>query len=248
MRGRSRAASSSSARRSSEPSDSVSRGERDGSAGDFVYRHMDGLQVIPASPVTANGAMLDEDGVLSPTLVAVESSANETFEAIYEANFRAVYRYALLATRRSADAEDVVSDTFARALSAWTRGNGPAGRPLPWLLLICRRILTDRWRRQRLIGWLPMARSGRPGPDGDVEAGLEFGADDEAFRVREFWLWIDSVTKVLPQRQREVLFLRYERDLDDDDIGQVLGLTASGVRSLMARAIASLRRYPELLK
>ncbi len=82
-----------------------------------------------------------------PTMVAVESSANETFEALYEANFRAVYRYALLATRRSADAEDVVSDTFARALSAWTRGNGPAGRPLPWLLLICRRILTDRWRR-----------------------------------------------------------------------------------------------------
>ncbi len=209
---------------------------------------MDGLQVIPASPVTADVAALEDGDALTPTLVAVETSAIETFEAIYEANFGAVYRYALLATRRSADAEDVVSDTFARALSAWTRGHGPAGRPLPWLLLICRRIMTDRWRRQRLIGWLPMVRSGRPGSDGDVDAGVDPGADDDAFRVREFWLWLDSVTKVLPQRQREVLFLRYERDLDDDDIGQVLGLTASGVRSLTARAIASLRRHPELLQ
>lgn len=209
---------------------------------------MDGLRVIPAGPVTVNVVTLDEGDALSPTLVAVESSASETFEAIYEANFRAVYRYALLATRRSADAEDVVSDTFARALSAWTRGNGPHGRPLPWLLLICRRILTDRWRRQRLIGWLPMVRSGRPDSDGQAEASLDPGADDEAFRVREFWLWMDSVTRVLPLRQREVLFLRYERDLDDADIGQVLGLTASGVRSLTARAIASLRRHPELLR
>lgn len=208
---------------------------------------MDGLQVIPR-PVTANVATLDEGDALPPTLVAVDSSANETFEAIYEANFRAVYRYALLATRRSADAEDVVSDTFARALSAWTRGNGPAGRPLPWLLLICRRILTDRWRRQRLIGWLPMAASGRPGTDGKVATGPDLGVEDDAFRVREFWLWLDALAKVLPQRQREVLFLRYERDLDDEDIGQVLGLTASGVRSLTARAIASLRRHPELLR
>lgn len=209
---------------------------------------MDGLQVIPASPGAADVAALEDGDALTPTLVAVETSANETFEAIYEANFRAVYRYALLATRRSVDAEDVVSDTFARALRAWTRGHGPAGRPLPWLLLICRRIMTDRWRRQRLIGWLPMVPSGRPGSDGTVEAGVDPGADDDAFRVREFWLWLDSVTRVLPHRQREVLFLRYERDLDDDDIGQVLGLTASGVRSLTARAIASLRRHPELLQ
>ncbi|HEV8403282.1 MAG TPA: sigma-70 family RNA polymerase sigma factor [Candidatus Limnocylindrales bacterium] len=204
--------------------------------------------MIPIGPVTANVATLDEGDALPPTLVTVEASANETFEAIYEAHFRAVYRYALLATRRSADAEDVVSDTFARALSAWTRGNGPAGRPLPWLLVICRRIVTDRWRRQRLIGWLPMVRSGAVGSEDQAEASLDPGADDEEFRAREFWLWLDSVTRVLPRRQREVLFLRYERDLDDEDIGSVLGLTPSGVRSLTARAIASLRRHPELLR
>ena len=168
--GGSRVASSSSGRQRPEPADSVFPAERDGSTRGFVYRHMDGLQVIPASPGAADVAALEDGDALTPTLVAVETSANETFEAIYEANFRAVYRYALLATRRSVDAEDVVSDTFARALRAWTRGHGPAGRPLPWLLLICRRIMTDRWRRQRLIGWLPMVPSGRPGSDGDCRS------------------------------------------------------------------------------
>ena len=50
----------------------------------------------------------------------------------------------------------------------------------------------------------------------------------------------------LPRRQREVLILRYQRDLDDESIGEILGLSASGVRSLVARACETLRRNPEI--
>ena len=59
---------------------------------------------------------------------------------------------------------------------------------------------------------------------------------------------LDTLTRTIPARQRELLFLRYERDLTDDEIGEILGLTASGVRSLSTRSIESLRRHPELLK
>ncbi len=184
----------------------------------------------------------------SPSLASIatvgETSATGAFEALYEAHYRAVYRYALLSMRRSADAEDLVADTFIRALAAWRDGHGPAGRPLPWLLVICRRLATDRWRRQRLIGWLPLFTGG----EDDGLAGHERGGEDDALEVREFWIWLDAVTKAIPSRQRELLFLRYERDLTDDDIGEILGLTASGVRSLSARSIESLRRHPELLK
>jgi RNA polymerase sigma factor (sigma-70 family) len=138
-----------------------------------------------------------------------------------------------------------VADTFTRALSAWSGGHGPTGRPLPWLLVICRRIATDRWRRRRLIGWVPLFVD-RP-DHGDV-VDLELGSSDDAIEVREFWIWLDTLTRTIPTRQRELLFLRYERDLTDDEIGEILGLTASGVRSLSTRSIESLRRHPELLK
>jgi DNA-directed RNA polymerase specialized sigma24 family protein len=52
---------------------------------------------------------------------------------------------------------------------------------------------------------------------------------------------------VLTARQREVLVLRYQRDLTDADIGSVMRLSESGVRSLVARALAILRSHPELL-
>jgi RNA polymerase sigma-70 factor (ECF subfamily) len=161
----------------------------------------------------------------------------ETFEAVYRDHYRDVYRYVLLSLRRRDEADDVVADTFDRAFSAWRSGHGPAGRALPWLLVIARRIVVDRWRRDRLIRWLPFS-TGRSDHD-------PADAVDEGGRA-EFWLWLDSLARALPDRQREVVFLRYQRDLSDEEIGEILGLSASGVRTLASRAIAALRRHPEL--
>lgn len=168
---------------------------------------------------------------------AVVAAPAETFEAVYRDHHRDVYRYVLLSLRRRDDADDVVADTFDRAFAAWRSGHGPAGRALPWLLVIARRIVVDRWRRDRLIRWLPFA-GGRPAQD-PADAG------DEAGRA-EFWLWLDQLARALPARQRDVVFLRYQRDLSDEEIGEILGLSASGVRTLVSRAIAALRRHPEL--
>ena len=160
-----------------------------------------------------------------------------TFEDIYRDHYRDVYRYVLLRLRRPDDVEDVVADTFDRALAAWRSGHGPAGRPLPWLLLIARRIVVDRWRRNRLLRWLPLAigtaRSEPSDPSRDSER-------------TEFWIWLDRLAEILPERQRDVVYLRYQRDLSDDDIGEILGLSASGVRTLAARALTALRQHPEL--
>lgn len=173
---------------------------------------------------------------------STEAAASaETFETVYARHYRDVFRYVLLMVGTPDEAEDVVADAFGRAWAAWRSGHGPAGAPLPWLLTIARRLVIDRWRRRRLIGWLPLLwlhRGSGPEPA---------AAQPDAERA-EFWLWVRALTAALPERQREVLFLRYQRDLADEEIGEILGLSASGVRSLVARALDALRRHPELLR
>src|SRR5829696_1881469 len=137
----------------------------------------------------------------------------ETFEQVYAAHYRDVHRYVLLMLGRADDADDIVADTFQRAFLAWRAGRGPAGRPLPWLLLIARRLVTDRWRRARRIAWLPFGRDGTSVEPVDRE--------DTAAQT-EFWLWLAALARVLPDRQREVIYLRYQRDLSDDEIGELL--------------------------
>ncbi len=188
--------------------------------------------------------------VAGPDLAPGRSETRaDSFEAIYHAHHRDVSRHVILTTRGRDDVEEIVAETFARAFAAWRSGQGPAGRPLPWLLVIARRIATDRWRRRRLIAWLPLPESRRPGADTwdrRQASEAEPGAPDRAAGVAEFWIWLDALSRALPARQRDVIFLRYQNDLSDEDIGEVLGLSASGVRTLASRALSGLRHHPEL--
>jgi RNA polymerase sigma factor (sigma-70 family) len=157
-------------------------------------------------------------------------SGMRAFEPVYALHYRDVYRYLLGLTRSSDDAEEIASETFERALRAWDRVPEPA---LPWLLLTARRIATDRWRRARRLA--------------QIALGLREARADASERQTEFWLWFEALAGVLTDRQREVLLLRYQRDLTDADIGSIMGISESGVRSLVARALDVLRSHPELL-
>jgi RNA polymerase sigma factor (sigma-70 family) len=167
--------------------------------------------------------------------IAAEA-ADDTFEALYRQRYRDIYRYVLLMLRGTEDAEDVTGEVFQRAYAAWGSGHGPAGQPLPWLLLIARRLVIDKTRRRRLVAWIPL---------GVLSPAHEPHDADDTGRT-EFWIWFDRFARELPERQREALILRYQRDLDDETIGEILGISTSGVRSLVARACATLRRNPEI--
>ncbi len=162
-----------------------------------------------------------------------------SFEAVFETHYRDVARYVVLVTRGLDDAEEIVAEAFARGFAAWREGRGPTGRPLPWLLVIARRIAADRSRRRRLIAWLPITGS-------RGERTVDPGAPDANTAEREFWLWLDALSRALPARQREVLILRYQRDLTDAEIGEILQMSTSGVRTLASRALHALRQHPEL--
>src|SRR5215207_8921272 len=115
---------------------------------------------------------------LSPTAAAVERA--------YADHYVSVYRYALALTRSHADAEDISSEVFARALRAWDEA---PPRPLPWLLLTARRISTDRVRRAtRLVSVLGRMRAQSPADAGE--------------RRTEFWARFRAVGEVLAHRQR----------------------------------------------
>jgi RNA polymerase sigma factor (sigma-70 family) len=156
------------------------------------------------------------------------------FASLYQRHYRDVFRYVLALVRSHDEAEDVTAEAFERAYQAWTVEGFPRERGLPWLLLTARRISTDRWRRLR--------RRTRVGRDAHPRRSDGIGHDRT-----EFWLWFEALAEALTDRQREVLVLRYQRDLSDADIAVVMDLSESGVRSLIARALERLRSHPELL-
>jgi RNA polymerase sigma-70 factor (ECF subfamily) len=157
------------------------------------------------------------------------------FEAVFEAHYQRVCWYALAMLRDPAEAEEAASETFDRAYRAWTSGKGPREQPLPWLLVICRNLVLARRRRSRLIAWLPLPEHAREPAD---------SAGD--FAAAEFRLWLRQLKDVVSSRELEALTLRYVDDLGDSGAALVLGISTSGFRTLVSRAIAKLRAHPEI--
>lgn len=165
--------------------------------------------------------------------------SDRVFELMYVDSWPRLCRYAWVLVRHQEDAEDVAAETVRRAYSAWRDGRGPAGDPLPWLFVIARRIVIDRNRRP-LKGLLSLS-----GPGGDV-------ADDargpDPFGRVEAAVWFGQLRACMSARQHEALVLRYLFDLDDKQIGRVMGLSPAGVRSTVSRGVAALRKRPEVLE
>jgi RNA polymerase sigma-70 factor (ECF subfamily) len=166
--------------------------------------------------------------------LAREASPDElALEELWVRHYPDVFRY-VRAFVPASEAEDVVSDVYTRAVDAWRRGRGPVGPALPWLLLIARRLTTDRWRRAKRVLWHRL-------PPGLVDRAAEADA-----REAEFSAWISGLSAVLTSRQHEALVLRYLGSLSDAETAAILEMSESGVRSLISRALRTLRSHEEL--
>lgn len=112
------------------------------------------------------------------------------FEALYARFADPVYRYAVRRTDNTADAEDVLAETFA---VCWRRlGDVPSGKELPWLYGVARRVLANQRRAYGRMAALrtrlqsePAAEAGPPAGQSGALAALErlSEADKEVLRL-----------------------------------------------------------------
>ena len=158
------------------------------------------------------------------------SGDRRAFAELYDLHVEAVYRYAFYRVRTDAEAEDVTSEVFQRALVAMPRYE-PRRPFLAFLYTIARNIVTDRLRRQRPEASFEDAiahASDAPGPE-DRAAAM-----DDARHLRR------AIARLTPLQQ-EVVILRFLGDRSIKEIAQITGKPESTIRGLQMRALTALR-------
>jgi RNA polymerase sigma-B factor len=88
----------------------------------------------------------------------------------------------------------------------------------------------------------------RPRTEGDEESDSyadAVGADDPGFRIAEASATVERLMRVLSEREREVLRLRFEEDLTQSEIGARVGVSQMHVSRLIRQSIARLRDEAE---
>jgi RNA polymerase sigma-70 factor (ECF subfamily) len=141
--------------------------------------------------------------------------------------------YALCVALAGPDAEDVAQETFVR-VHAGISGFDPdgSGRLSAWILVIARRLCTDRARtRQRRARLQLQVVVSEPAPTAD--AALERAQAASAVR---------AALATLPEEQRAVLALQLWDELEYEEIAAIEGVPVGTVRSRLARGKQALKR------
>ncbi|WP_028661866.1 sigma-70 family RNA polymerase sigma factor, partial [Saccharomonospora saliphila] len=168
-------------------------------------------------------------------IAAVRSGRIEAYGVLYERHAEAAERLARHLSRSRPDADDLVSESFAKVLDVLREGKGPDVAFRAYLLSTVRHTAYDRVRSARTL---------RPTDDPeavDVGPSLMGTAAEHAQDELDRHLVALAFSR-LPERWRAVLWHAVIEQQSPDEVGRLLGLTANGVSALAYRAREGLRQ------
>ena len=155
--------------------------------------------------------------------------------ALYRDHATRVWRYARARLPTDADAEDVTSEVFARAIRSSDRFDPAKGTEAAWVVGIARNSVADWYRRRR-----PEDPRAEPvdtaAPDDPADRAV--ASDDSTALHRHL--------SVLSEREREAVALRFGAELSSPEIGSAMGISPTAARMLVHRGVTKLREVMDV--
>jgi RNA polymerase sigma-70 factor (ECF subfamily) len=181
-------------------------------------------------PVNRDHAHLSDEAV-----VALVARGEQTALAeLYDRHGRVAYGLALRVLRDRALAEDAVQEAFLAVWRGAERYVPERGKATTWIMTLVHRRAVDLVRREERR---------RAESFEDQHAGVQAGADDDAFRHLERER-VQLALRQLPDQQREAIELAYYGGFTQSELAERLGQPIGTIKS---RMFAGLSRLRELL-
>ena len=160
------------------------------------------------------------------------SDADDALVSLYRAHYRSLVRLAALLLDDLGSSEEVVQDAFITMHLSWGRLRDPE-KALAYLRRTVVNMSRSRMRRRQVAA----RHAPVPMPDA-VSAELEaIGSAERAAVV--------AALRLLPDRQREAVVLRYYGELSETEIARAMGVSNGAVKTHVHRGMAALTRHLE---
>jgi RNA polymerase sigma-70 factor (sigma-E family) len=161
--------------------------------------------------------------------------ADTALSLLHAEHYTRLVRTAALLVRDVALAEEIVQDAYVALYTRWTKLRDPdaaVGYLRQTVINGSRSALRRRGTAQRSEPLLRAAEDRTPDPASAVSARRD----------------VLAALAGLPERQREVLVLRYYGDLSEAEIAGALGVSRGAVKSYASRGAEALRPILESLR
>ncbi len=165
------------------------------------------------------------------------------FHALYDRYFPRVYSYVHYRVGQVQDAEDLVSQTFLKALEGMHRFEYREGQSFAsWLFRIAHNLVNDLYSRPQHEGTTVPIDAVLDLPDPHLLP------DDVAVQQEQF-NYLRQLIRTLSPRRQEVIILKFYGGLRNREIAGALGLDERSVASHLCRGLEDLQqRYSETMQ
>ena len=153
----------------------------------------------------------------------------EAYGQLYSMYLDRIYRYVFNKVNNIMLAEDITEEVFIKAWKAIKTCQGKEQTFVPWLYRIAYNHLVDTFRKNhREVSFENLNIADDSNPQKEAEDRLEMQKVLEA-------------VKTLPEMQKKVILLKFRDEIDNVEIGRILGKRQGAVRVLQMRALINLR-------
>lgn len=185
--------------------------------------------------------MLNYSRLADEQLVAAYAKGdNQSFDILLRRHQERVFNYVLSVVRDPDTANDIFQETFIKAITTIKQGRYmETGKFAAWITRIAHNLIIDYYRQER---------SGNMTSADDETANVlnrkEFSDENiEDFLVDEqIRADVRRIVAILPDNQREVLEMRYYRDMSFKEIAEATQVSINTALGRMRYAILNLRR------
>lgn len=170
-----------------------------------------------------NSAYLDK------LIKQISENSKEAFEQLYNETKTAVYAYALSVLKNSADAEDVLHDTFL-SIHTSAASYKSIGKPMAWIMTVTKNLCMQKFRdaKKRV----------------DEEYSEPFLSDSPELSVENKAIITDLLNK-LSDEEREILVLHAVSGFKHREIAEFTNLPLSTVLSKYNRTVKKCKKILE---
>ena len=175
--------------------------------------------------------MTAEDALFGRVFAWAAPATEVDWDLVYAEQLPRVYNFFRYRVGDGPVAEDLTSITFEKAWRGRNRYRRDLGAFGTWVMAIARNVAVDHYRRRR--------------PDAPLEEAAAVAAAGpspaELAERRSDLERLDGLLETLPERERELIALKYGADFNNREIARLTGLSESNVGTRLHRAVQTLR-------
>ena len=168
---------------------------------------------------------------------------NEAFDSLLERHKDRIYMYIYHAVRNEEQADDIFQDTFVKAIMTIKQGRYVENGHFPaWITRIAHNLIIEYFRQTR-------AENHQSTDDEDANIlnrkELSETTIEDSLITSQIHDDVRRLVDALPDSQREVLIMRYYRNMSFKEIADTTGVSINTALGRMRYAILNMRRLAE---